>query len=79
MAEFRFLATSTFSGASGGQPAASAFGHQGMLELGYRAGDLEEHAADGGRGIDALAVRLQGLRWFPNNTRACERCRAALE
>ncbi|MFJ9371360.1 hypothetical protein ACIRRA_44135 [Nocardia sp. NPDC101769] len=37
--------------------------HQGMLELGYRAEDLEEHAADGGQGIDALAVRLLGLRY----------------
>lgn len=42
------------SGAGGGQAVLGALGHQGVLELGDGAKDLEEHPAHGGGGVDAL-------------------------
>ena len=52
--EFGFLAAGASAGAGCGQPVAGAFGHQGVFEFGDGAQDLEEHAADGGGGVDAL-------------------------
>jgi len=66
-AEFGFLAAGAAAGA-GGESVDGAFGHEGVLELGDGVEDLEEHAAEGGGGVDALVeddqvdtAVLQGL------------------
>lgn len=53
-AELGFLAACAAACSGGGEAVAGAFGHQGVLELGDGSEDLEEHAADGGGGVDAL-------------------------
>src|SRR5258708_7041890 len=42
-----------------GQPVHGAFAHQGVLELGDRAEDLEEHPTHGGGGVDTLVEHHQ--------------------
>jgi len=46
-------------GAGGFETVAGAFGHEGVLELGDGAEDLEEHAPDGGGGVHALVEHDQ--------------------
>jgi len=57
-AEFGFLAAGAAAGA-GGESVDGALGHEGVLELGDGTEDLEEHAAEGGGGIDALVEHDQ--------------------
>jgi hypothetical protein len=57
--EFGFLATGAAAGAGGGQAVEGALGHQGMLELGDGAEDLEEHPAHGGGRVDLLVEHDQ--------------------
>ena len=51
--------TDPASGPGGRETVHRSLGHQCMLELGDRAKDLEEHAADGGGGVDALVEDYQ--------------------
>jgi hypothetical protein len=64
--ELGLLAARAPACAGGIQAVAGAFGHQGVLELRDRAGDLKEHPADRGRRVDALIdddeVYLLGLQ-----------------
>lgn len=58
-AEFGLLAAGATVGAGGFQAVHGALRHQGVLELGDRAEDMEEHPADGGEGVDALVEHDQ--------------------
>lgn len=53
-AELGFLAAGAAPGAGGFESVHRPLRHQGLLELGDRAEDLEEHPADRGGGFDAL-------------------------
>jgi hypothetical protein len=52
--EFGALAAGAAAGAGGGEPVESAFGDEGVLELGDGAEDLEEHPPGGGGRVDPL-------------------------
>jgi hypothetical protein len=58
-AEFGLLTAGAAPGPRGREPVDGPFGHQCVLELGDRAEDLEEHAADRGGGVDALVEHHQ--------------------
>jgi hypothetical protein len=57
--EFGFLSAGAAAGAGGVQAVDGAFGHQDVLKLGDGAEDVEEHAAHGGGGVDALVEHHQ--------------------
>jgi hypothetical protein len=57
--EFGFLPASAATGPGSYRPFHGSLGHQGVLELGDRAEDLEEHPPDGGGSVDALVEHHQ--------------------
>ncbi|WP_245925191.1 recombinase family protein [Nocardia nova] len=57
--QLRLLPTGAATRPCSGQPVAGGLGHQGVFEFGDGAEDLEEHAPDRGRGVDALIEHHQ--------------------
>lgn len=57
--EFGFLSTGAPTSAGGGQTVAGALAHEGVLEFGDGAEDLEEHAPEREGGVDLLVEHHQ--------------------